>query len=234
MQVLLVLHGIGAFTDSGHLHEMSDLSVIVVRPGIAFTLKHCQALQLITCRFDPDEDRKRLGDSFDPRALSMLLNGRSVQKFDIAAERFRSLVALISMQTKGGEMGNLGRLLILLETIVEAGSPELPSIHRAVLQTIEKFEADLKRDWTLPELAQALDLDPSYLARIFKSSVGLPPIAYLALMRSEAASKLLADTRLSCSEIGNRVGWQDPNYFSRRFRQHFGESPTTYRDRIQA
>jgi two-component system response regulator YesN len=89
----------------------------------------------------------------------------------------------------------------------------------------------MARDWTLPELAETLNLDPSYLARIFKLSVGVPPIGYLATLRAEAAAELLARTDLPCAEVGDRVGWMDANYFSRRFRQHFGKSPSRYRDR---
>jgi AraC-like DNA-binding protein len=53
-------------------------------------------------------------------------------------------------------------------------------------------------------------------------------------MRAETAVARLASTDLSCAAVGASVGWSDPNYFSRRFRQHFGESPTAYKSRLCA
>ena len=230
MQILVVVHGSGSLHAQGQFLELGASDIVAVRPGVPYELRHCHALQLIVGSFSPRQARALLGGSFDHRALTLLLSAKPTVKFNISAERFRSLVALLSVATGGGEMGNLGRLLILLETIVEAGMPTLPKLHPAVLKTIQRLEEDLAKDWILPDLASSLNLDPSYLARIFKKSVGAPPIAYLAAERAEEAAELLLNSPLSCAAVGNRVGWTDPNYFSRRFRQHFGQSPTAYRE----
>jgi AraC family L-rhamnose operon transcriptional activator RhaR len=234
MRLLMVVYGSGALQCQEEFYELVETSVVVVRPGVSLELRHAHALQLVECTFDPADALRRLGASLDERALTLLLSGAPVQRFEIASERFRSLVSLLSASTGGGEMGNLGRLLIVFESIVEAGTPLLPKIHPAVLRTIEAFDANLAKDWTLPDMASNQKLDPSYLARVFKSSVELPPIAYLALMRAEAAVELLSTTDLSCNDIGSQVGWADPNYFSRRFRQRFGEPPTAYRERSES
>ena len=36
-------------------------------------------------------------------------------------------------------------------------------------------------------------------------------------------------TARTVADIGQEVGWLDPNYFARRFRAHFGVSATAYR-----
>ncbi len=233
MQIVLVLHGTGSLALPSEIHDLSVGDVAVLRPGVTHEYRHCHALQLVWCRFSPFGIRSGLETSLDDRAISVLLSGSSIQAMKVPAERFRSLAALLTVPTQGGEMGNLGRLLLILETLSEAGSPPPPRVHPAVLETIKAFDRDLSRDWSLPELAERFDLDPSYMARIFKNSVGVPPMAYLTTMRAEAAAELLARTDLPCGAVGDRVGWNDPNYFSRRFRQHFGESPSHYRDRAE-
>lgn len=232
MQIMLVLYGTASVQVQEEFRDIEAGDVIVVRPGATVSFRHGHALQLIVCSFLPSRVRMGLARSLDERALSVLLSGHLAQFFTIAPERFRSLAALLGASTEGGAMGNLGRLLVLLEAIVEAGRPSPGRMHPAVLRTIDAFDSDMARDWTLPELSESLDLDPSYLARIFKLSVGVPPIGYLAMLRAEAAAELLARTDLPCSKVGDRVGWLDANYFSRRFRQHFGESPSSYRERV--
>ena len=46
------------------------------------------------------------------------------------------------------------------------------------------------------------------------------------------AAGLLVTTDDSVAEIGRIVGWADPNYASRRFRQIYGSTPTDYRSRF--
>lgn len=230
--MLCVLYGTASIQVQNSFHDVQTGDIVVIRPGASVSLRHCHALQLITCSFSPSNVRKGLMRSLDERALSVLVSGSQGQFFSISLDRFRSLAALLGVTTEGGAMGNLGRLLVILEAIIEAGRPAPGRVHPAVLRTIDAFESEMARDWTLPELAGSLDLDPSYLARIFKLSVGLPPVGYLAMLRAEAAAELLARTDMPCGEVGDRVGWMDANYFSRRFRQHFGESPTRYRDRV--
>jgi AraC family L-rhamnose operon transcriptional activator RhaR len=54
-------------------------------------------------------------------------------------------------------------------------------------------------------------------------------MAYLRRARAERSAYLLLSTADPVSVIGAAVGWDDPNLFARRFRTHFGLSPTAYR-----
>jgi transcriptional regulator GlxA family with amidase domain len=46
------------------------------------------------------------------------------------------------------------------------------------------------------------------------------------------ATSLLRRTPLPVREVGAAVGWLDANYFSRRFHDNFGISPSNYRSRF--
>jgi AraC family L-rhamnose operon transcriptional activator RhaR len=54
-------------------------------------------------------------------------------------------------------------------------------------------------------------------------------MAQLAAMRAETAAVRLRRADDPVAAVGASVGWGDPNYFSRRFRAHFGMSPTDFR-----
>ncbi len=96
------------------------------------------------------------------------------------------------------------------------------------------MEADPARQWTLTDLAHELHLAPGYLVRLFKSTTGLPPMAYLSRHRVELAADQLLHTDLPISRIGESVGWPDQNYFARRFKSHYGLSASSYRQRFNA
>jgi AraC family L-rhamnose operon transcriptional activator RhaR len=97
---------------------------------------------------------------------------------------------------------------------------------------MRRLEAEPAHEWTLTELADELHLVPGYLVRLFKSSTGLPPMAYLSRHRVELAADLLLHTDLPISRIAESVGWPDQNYFARRFKSHYGLTASNYRARF--
>ena len=78
-------------------------------------------------------------------------------------------------------------------------------------------------------LARIATLSPSRLTHLFTASLGIPPQRYVERERLTRAAQLLASTDRAVGEIARDVGWDDPLYFSRRFSQLHGHSPTAYR-----
>jgi len=103
--------------------------------------------------------------------------------------------------------------------------------HRLVIPGVEILKQDIAHAWTLDELSEQLQADPSHVARVFNAGVGLPPMAFLTRLRMEQAAALLLSTPDPISDIGHRVGWDDANYFARRFRAHFGMTASEFRAR---
>jgi len=104
--------------------------------------------------------------------------------------------------------------------------------HQALTAALEALEDRLEHDWSLDELAALVQLNRSYLVRLFSRGTGLSPMAYLARRRAEKAAVLLLTTDRPIATIGKTVGWQDPNYFARRFRAAFGMTASTYRAQL--
>ncbi len=73
-----------------------------------------------------------------------------------------------------------------------------------------------------------------YIRAEFKKSLAVSPIDFLTKTRIEHAKKLLEiyGSNLSISEISEACGFDDPIYFSRRFKQFAGISPTEYKKRM--
>ncbi|MGF6884081.1 AraC-like DNA-binding protein/quercetin dioxygenase-like cupin family protein [Nocardia sp. GAS34] len=84
-------------------------------------------------------------------------------------------------------------------------------------------------DWTVEELARGCNLSRSAFAARFAARVGMPPAAYLAYVRLDAATVLLRDTSLPVSLIAERVGYTSEAAFSRAFRNRYHTPPARWR-----
>jgi AraC-like DNA-binding protein len=90
-------------------------------------------------------------------------------------------------------------------------------------------EERLALEISLASLADLVQLSPFHFSRAFKQSFGVPPHRYLSLRRIERAKALLANRKLSVTEIGLDVGFSETSSFTAAFRRITGETPTDYR-----
>ncbi len=83
--------------------------------------------------------------------------------------------------------------------------------------------------WSASDFANALSISTGHLSRLCRAATGLGAAAYIEQHQMQEACRLLAFTQLPVSEIGYRLGFIDPSYFSKRFRAVRGQTPTQYR-----
>ena len=69
----------------------------------------------------------------------------------------------------------------------------------------------------------------SMLNRIVKAATGLTAHAYIGRKLIDEAKRELVFTHLAAQEIGLRLGFADPAYFSRYFLRETGETPRAFR-----
>ncbi len=121
----------------------------------------------------------------------------------------------------------LERLLLLLGRLHDETHATYDERIRSALDVIHgTYQAPLSVD----SLAQGVNLSSSRFAHLFREETGQSPIRYVEHVRLEQAQLLLLRTDLQVKEIAARVGFEDPYYFSARFRRHFGRPPTAWRN----
>ncbi|MBB4124130.1 helix-turn-helix domain-containing protein [Martelella radicis] len=86
--------------------------------------------------------------------------------------------------------------------------------------------------WRPRDYARALSITTGHLSRICRETVGQSATEYIENAVLAEACRLLAFTREAVAEIGYRLGYRDPSYFSRRFRALQGVTPSDYRERF--
>lgn len=109
-------------------------------------------------------------------------------------------------------------------------NPRHRPLDERILRVLEVIGQRLPDPMTVEELAEIATLSVSRFAHLFRQQVGLPPREYLERQRLDAAAQLLELTNRSVASIAAEVGFENPLYFSTRFRRRAGHSPTDYRD----
>ncbi|MGO7897831.1 helix-turn-helix transcriptional regulator [Rhizobium ruizarguesonis] len=97
--------------------------------------------------------------------------------------------------------------------------------HVAIIR--EFLDANYDRHIALADLARLVGLNPVYLVRSFRSSVGLPPHAYQRQLRLSRARQVLR-SGTPPAEVAEMVGFADQSHLSRLFKQTTGVTPADY------
>ena len=93
----------------------------------------------------------------------------------------------------------------------------------------EYLDMNYVHDISVDEVADALGVSRSFLSRCFKEVHGMTILEYLLGVRMKKALSLLDETDMSVNEIAARVGFNNANYFFRKFKEEFGCTPSQYR-----
>lgn len=96
---------------------------------------------------------------------------------------------------------------------------------------VEHLRATVSTRTSVSELAAMVGLSESHLAALFRRRTGFGLLEYQTRQRMALARELLDTTDRTIASIAREVGYDDPMYFSRRFRALHSTSPRDYRRR---
>lgn len=86
----------------------------------------------------------------------------------------------------------------------------------------------MQQKLTVEKMAADLLFENSYIRRVYKAACGITILRALENYRIERAKEMLARHTMRHSEIAAATGFSDPYYFSKRFKQIVGCTPTEY------
>lgn len=119
-------------------------------------------------------------------------------------------------------------LCTFADRVKESNTHQYSKKINACLDYISK---NIYSEITLTNLANHINVKPSYLSDSFKKEVGIPFSIYVQRERIEEAKKLLTLTTYSLSEICNWLNFNDQSYFIRIFKKFTNCTPKQYRDK---
>lgn len=86
---------------------------------------------------------------------------------------------------------------------------------------------------SMDQICEDLKISKYYLSHVFKKYMGKPPMQYVASKRIAYAKKLLQETDLSATEIGEMCGYKDHVLFFKSFKKQEGITPIAFRKQTQ-
>jgi AraC family transcriptional regulator len=105
---------------------------------------------------------------------------------------------------------------------------------RRLKVVLDYIENNLPQPIALRRLAELAAVSPRHFERAFRQALGAPPHTYVMGKRVAAAQDLLlSEPMLTMEEIATRVGFSSASHLAFAFRRRTGNSPTTFRRRVQ-
>lgn len=142
------------------------------------------------------------------RMLAAIEQGHDQRHLDAASLAAWQLVAGLGEQTLGA-----------------ATAPHADGVARAILFMHEHIADPL----TIAGLARVAGWSPSHFAARFKAVTGVSVLDHFLRLRMERAAWMLDDGATDIAAVARALGYDDPFYFSRRFRAVHGCPPSAWR-----
>jgi two-component system response regulator YesN len=95
------------------------------------------------------------------------------------------------------------------------------------------IDKNFAKELQLDSMAEIFHISPNYFSSLFHLSVGKSFMEYVIDHRIEKAKQLLGQEDARSSEIAEKVGYDNPYYFSRIFKKYTGLTPSEYRDSLK-
>lgn len=86
-------------------------------------------------------------------------------------------------------------------------------------------------DFNVKKLSSDLNISTTHLYRKLKALTGLSPVEFIRVFKLQKACEMLSNTNHSIKEIGYGLGFNNLSYFVKCFREQFGVTPTTFRQK---
>jgi AraC-type DNA-binding domain-containing proteins len=133
------------------------------------------------------------------------------------------------------QINTIEDLCFNLQEIVESFSNSLlnhiPSHNSTIIKKAIVFIANHFNDAiSLENVADAVNMHPSYFSSKFKKATGSSFKEYLNMVRIEEGKRLLTNTNFSIIDIALATGFEDQSYFTKVFKKYTGLTPKQFRE----
>lgn len=116
---------------------------------------------------------------------------------------------------------------------VEPSPIEVQSLDEQFIQkAVKTVEEQMSNpEFTVEELSSAMAMSRVYLYKKLLSLTGKTPVEFIRIIRMRRAADLLDKSQITIAEIAYQVGFNNPKYFAKLFKEEYEVLPTEFRKR---
>lgn len=160
------------------------------------------------------------------------MDEQRIQGYDSGADAYltKPFNAKVLLTRIRNLIDNRKRLKSLGDSIATIQKQPLSDMDKGFVEKLKVLIDEKMGDSTLSVefLGIELGLGRVQLYRKAKALTGYSPNELLRIARLKKAASLLASTEKTVAEITYEVGFSSPSYFTRCYKEYFGESPTDF------
>ncbi|MHB1455121.1 MAG: AraC family transcriptional regulator [Saccharofermentanales bacterium] len=113
-------------------------------------------------------------------------------------------------------------------------SQKFSELDNKFTKVIQYISENYINNITTDSITKEFSYNKSHFCKKFKQQTGMTVTTYITFLRLELASSLIKSTNRSITEISSETGFNDSNYFSRKFFQYYNIHPTDVRKQIRS
>lgn len=156
---------------------------------------------------------------FDCAEISFSYAVSEIHKYGSGIESFSGMKSgVYNILTKLGEFYNLKKIKSNKYNVISDG--------------IQYLENDEDLSLSIKEIANMCNVSEVYFRRLFTEYAGVSPIKYKLDKKLYKATLLLRYENLPIAEVAERLGFVDPSYFIKVFKNKYNITPLQYRNQI--
>jgi two-component system, response regulator YesN len=163
-------------------------------------------------------------------AFLYLLHKQGMAMQDVDPEGFNMLLDRSLIGSTDKLKAWCDEILDRLEALL--AESETTSKRHMIKRVQELVTGNLGEDTSVKSIADKVFLHPVYLTKLYKNETGESLGDYIMRMRMERAVEMLKSSHKKIYEITTELGYQNPQYFSKIFKKHYGMTPQEYREKM--
>jgi len=111
---------------------------------------------------------------------------------------------------------------------VEFNISETNPLDQKFIENLNKFISEnyAESEFRMEDLFEELSISQSQLNKKCKKLTGKSPVELIFEYRMNVAKTLIEENQYTISEIAYKVGFSDPKYFSKRFKEYYHATPS--------
>jgi two-component system response regulator YesN len=121
----------------------------------------------------------------------------------------------------------------VISNLIDVQYNKIKNVNKIKLKLFEEVKNFIKEniatELELEKVASNFSLSVYYFSRTFKEVTGTNFSDYINKCRIDIAKELLSNGEMNVKEVCYKVGYNDPNYFSKVFKKYEGVSPVNYK-----